>query len=212
MSVPHAIERYTPQEYYALEREAAYKSDYYDGEIFAMSGGSSRHSLIAVNIAGELRQRLKGKPCAPYEANQRLKVLATGLRTYPDVSVFCGKMEYDAEDAQKETATNPTVLFEILSPSTEAYDRGLKAEHYRRIESLRTHVLVSQDAPHVEVFERQGDGSWRFSEVRGREAVVALPSIHVTLPLTEIYDRVEFDDEGARLNEAPPKSGADAPG
>jgi Uma2 family endonuclease len=192
MSVPHEIRRYTPQEYYALERAAAYKSDYYKGEIFAMSGGSSRHSLIAVNIAGELRQRLKGKPCAAYESNQRLKVKATGLRTYPDVSVYCGPLEYDPEDSQKETATNPTLLFEVLSPTTEAYDRGLKAENYRRVDTLHAYVLVSQDSPHVEVFERQTDGSWRFDEVRGIDASLTLAAIGVTLPVVEIYDRVEF--------------------
>ena len=194
MTAPHAIKRYTPQEYYALERDAAYKSDYYDGEIFAMSGGSSRHSLISVNIAGELRQRLKGKPCAAYESNQRLKVKATGLRTYPDVSVYCAKLEYDPEDSQKETATNPTVLFEVLSPTTEAYDRGMKAENYRRIDTLQCHVLVSQSSPHVEVFERQGDGSWRFSEMWGVDASLALPAIGVALPLAEVYERVEFGE------------------
>src|SRR4051812_41626573 len=103
------ISRYTTDEYYRLERAATYKSDYYDGEIFAVSGGTSRHSLITMNIGGEMRQLRKGLPCAAYESNQRLKVKATGLRCYPDVSIYCGEIEYDSEDAEAETATNPTV-------------------------------------------------------------------------------------------------------
>lgn len=199
MTVPHAINRYTPQEYYALEREAAYKSDYYDGEIFAMSGGSVVHSLICSNLVRELGNRLKNTPCAAFESNLRLKVKATGLRCYPDVGVYCGEHERDPEDPAAETVTNPTALFEVLSPSTEAYDRGTKAQHYRRVESLRAYVLVSQDAPQVEAFERHADGSWRFSELRGLDTVLAVPGIGVSLPLAEIYDRVVFGEEGAGI-------------
>jgi Uma2 family endonuclease len=159
MTRPQPVKRFTPEEYYRLERDASYKSDFYDGEIFAMAGGTSRRSIIAFNIAGELRQQLKGKPCAPYESNQRLMVKATGLRVYPDVSVYCGSLEYDERDPGSETATNPTLLFEVLSRTTEACDRGFKAENYRRIATLRAYVLVSQDSPHVEVYERQSDDS-----------------------------------------------------
>src|SRR4051794_34718148 len=112
MTVPQVRTRFTPAEYYKLERDAVYKSDYYDGEIFDRSGGTSDHSLISNNITGELRQRLKGKPCVVYESNLRLKFEANGLRTYPDASVCCQPVEYDREDADKTTALNPTVLFE----------------------------------------------------------------------------------------------------
>jgi Uma2 family endonuclease len=192
MAVPQPVKRYSPREYYLLERDAAYKSDYYDGEIFAMAGGSSRHSLIVMNIGGELRQQLKGRPCAAYESNQRLKINATGLRVYPDVSVYCGPLEYDEHDPASETATNPTILFEVLSPSTEGYDRGFKAENYRRIASLRAYLLVSQDTAHVEIFERQADDSWMFRELKQSGAVIQLPWISASLPLAEIYDRIEF--------------------
>ena len=191
--MPKTLQRFTPQEYYDLERTAEYKSDYYDGEIFAMSGGTSRHSRICANVSREVGNRLKGTPCAEYESNLRLKVKATGLRTYPDVSVYCGPLEYDEEDKDGETVTNPTILFEVLSPSTEAYDRGFKSANYRRIETLQAYVLVSQDTAHAEIYQRQADGSWRFSEVRGTDAVLSLPPISVEVPLAEIYDRVKFD-------------------
>ena len=145
-----------------------------------------------MNIGGELRQLLKGNPCAVYESNQRLKVLATGLRVYPDVSIYCGRLEYDEQDPGSETATNPALVFEVLSPSTEAYDRGFKAENYRQIASLRAYVLVSQESPHVEVYERQGDDTWLFREVNRLSAMMRLSSINVALPLAEIYARVEF--------------------
>jgi len=195
--MPKTIQRFTPQEYYDLERTAEYKSDYYNGEIFAMGGGTSRHSLIVMNIGGALWQRLRGKPCVAYESNLRLKVKATGLRTYPDVSVYCGPLERDVEDRDGETVTNPTALFEVLSPTTEAYDRGFKSENYRLIESLKVHVLVSQEKSHVEVFQRQADGSWRFSEVRDVNDVLPLSPIGVDLPLAEIYDRIKFGAVGA---------------
>jgi Uma2 family endonuclease len=192
MSLPQPQRRYTPQEYYALEREAAYKSDYYDGEIFAMAGGTIAHSLICSNLVREVGNRLKGGPCAAYESNLRLKVQATGLRCYPDVSVLCGGLERDPEDPKSETVTNPTVLIEVLSESTEAYDRGFKADNYRRIESLRAYVLVSQADAHVEVYERQAEGTWLLREAKGLEAQVRIPSIDVVLPLGDVYDRVEF--------------------
>jgi Uma2 family endonuclease len=124
MAIPKSIKYHTRREYYALEDAADYKSDYYKGEIFAMSGGTARHSLIAANIAGELRHRLKGRPCRAYESNLRLRVTAVDLVCYPDVGVYCGALELDQEDNKGETALNPTVLFEVLSKSTEGYDRG----------------------------------------------------------------------------------------
>ncbi len=192
MGVPKPVKRCTVQQYYELERTAAYKSDYYAGEIFAMAGGSRRHSLIVMNIGGELRQRLKGKPYTAYESNLRLKTKSTGLRSYPDVSIYCDPLEKDVEDRDGETFLNPTVLFEVLSPSTEAYDRGLKSASYRLIDSLRAYVLVSQESPHVEIFERQPDDSWSLREARGLEAVLKIRPIEIDLPLSEIYERVDF--------------------
>ena len=192
MTLPQPVKRHTPQEYYALEREAEYKSDYYQGEIFAMAGGSANHSLITANVGREVGNRLKGKPCKVYESNLRLKITATGLRCYPDVSVYCGKLQFDPEDSASETATNPTLLVEVLSKSTEGYDRGLKAENYRQIESLRVYVLVSQVKAHVEIFERQGNGPWLLRDANGLDAVLKLPAIDIDLPLAEVYAGVEF--------------------
>jgi Uma2 family endonuclease len=159
-----------------------------------------------MNIGGELRQRLKGNPCAPYDSNQRLKIKATGLRVYPDVSVYCGPLEYDEQDSNFENATNPTVLFEVLSPSTEVYDRGFKAENYRRIRCLRAYVLVSQETPHVEVYERQADDSWLLREENRLDAAVNLPGADVMLPLAEIYDRVEFPASSVPPRPRPPQA------
>ena len=190
--MPRATKRYTPQEYYALERKAEYRSDFFAGEIFAMAGGSTAHSLIKVNLTGELRSMLKGKRCGVYDSDQRLKVKTNGLRCYPDAAVYCGPLDYDEEDANTETATNPTVIFEVLSKSTEAYDRGLKAESYRTIESLKAYVLISQDRPHVELQERLPDGTWRLSWAAGMDGVIRLPDIGVEFSLGELYDRVDF--------------------
>ena len=194
MALPQAKKRYTPAEYYALERDAPYKSDYYNGEIFAMAGGMPAHSLIVMNVTGELRQRLKGNPCTVYESNLRLRVLATGLRTYPDVSIYCQPLELDPEDEGRTTATNPTILIEVLSPSTEAYDRGFKFDNYRQVKSLNIYVLVAQDRAHVDAYQRQPDGTWLFRYADGLGGVIRLDSINVDLPLSEIYDRVTFPE------------------
>ena len=195
MAVPAFKTKITPQEYYIRERAAETKSDYFAGEVFAMAGGSTRHSLICINLYSELRTQLKGKRCGAYDSNQRLKSRHTGLRCYPDATVYCGPLDYDNDDDQTETATNPTIVFEVLSKSTEAYDRGIKAESYRGIETLRAYVLISQDRPHVEIQERLDDGTWRLSWASGMEGVMELPAIGVSVPLTELYDRVEFSEE-----------------
>jgi Uma2 family endonuclease len=196
------VRHYTPEEYYRLEEAADYKSDYYDGEIFAMAGGSPAHSLIVINIGRELSSQLKGKPCATYDPNMRLKVVATGLRTYPDVSVYCGPLEYDPQDVSRQTLTNPTVLFEVLSPTTELYDRNVKGWHFRRIESLQALVLVAQDKPRAEAYFRQTDGTWALRDVEGLEESLSLPLINVTLKLREIYDRVDFSTPAGEMNSA----------
>jgi Uma2 family endonuclease len=192
MAIPKTVKYYTPQEYYALERTAEYKSDFYKGEIFAMAGGTARHSLISANVTGELRQRLKNSPCRAYESNLRLRALATDLACYPDVGVYCGELIFDREDSAGETVVNPTVLFEVLSKSTEGYDRGVKSEAYRRIETLKAYVLVSQEMPHVEIYERREEGHWLLREVNGVEAVLSIPALSIELPLREVYAGVEF--------------------
>jgi Uma2 family endonuclease len=193
MAVPLTRKRFTPAEYYALERNAAYKSDYYEGEIFDMSGGTSTHSLISTNVIAALWSKMRDHPCTVYESNMRLAILATGLRTYPDASVYCEPLIYDPEDPENTTATNPSVVFEVLSPSTQAYDRGLKSENYRRVETLKAYALIAQDAAYVQLFERNADGTWSAgADFRGIDSAVTLASLGVTLPLAEIYRRVVF--------------------
>ncbi len=181
----------TEAEYLAKERKAEFKSEFYRGEMFAMSGASREHILIAGNLVGELRTQFKGRCCEVYSNDMRVKVSATGLYTYPDVVIVCGEPEF--LDAEVDTLLNPTVLIEVLSPSTESYDRGAKAEQYRRIPSLREHVLITQDRPHVDVLIRQEDGSWLLRETNDLDQVVTLPSVSVSLPMREIYDRITFE-------------------
>lgn len=178
-------------EYLAKERKADFKSEFYRGEMFAMSGASREHILITGNLVAALHTQFKGRCCEVYSNDMRIKVSATGLYTYPDLVIVCGEPEF--VDAEVDTLLNPTVLIEVLSPSTESYDRGAKAEQYRRIPSLREHVLIAQDRPHVDVLIRQADGSWLLRETDDLEQVVSLPSVSVSLPMREIYDRITFE-------------------
>lgn len=193
--------RLTPQEYLARERCAETKSEYLRGEVFAMSGASRQHNLIAVNTSRELSQQLRQRECEVYQADMRVKISATGLYTYPDVTVACGKPEF--EDAHVDTLLNPTVLVEVLSPSTADYDRGGKFTHYRRLPSLREYVLISQDRPLVEHYVRQGEDEWLLTEYRSLEQSLQLPSVDCQLPLVEIYFKVSFPPEGAVPDASP---------
>ena len=192
MSQPRQLRRYTPDEYFRLEAQADHRSEFYDGEVFAMAGGSVRHSRISGNIYYDLRNKLDGMPRVPFGSDLKLRVKATGLRTYPDVSAYCGKLEIDPDDPARQTYMNPTVLAEVLSPRTEQYDRGTKSAHYRRIESLKIILLVCQDEARVEAQVRQPDGSWSLREYEGLDQVVPLEAIGVQLPLTDIYQGVNF--------------------
>ena len=183
----------SPEEYLTLERQAEYKSEYWNGEMFAMAGASEAHVLITTNVASELRAQLKKQPCRVYSTDLRVKIRPTGLYTYPDIVVVCGKPEFD--DKHNDTLLNPTVLIEVLSPSTEAYDRGDKFGHYRTLESLSNYVLISQKKAHIEHFARQNDKRWVLSESHGREDSIEIASISSTLALTEVYDKVDLPDE-----------------
>ncbi len=198
--------RFSPAEYAALEEKAEYKSQYYDGEIFAMAGGTYEHSALAGNVFGRLFSRLDGKPCQPYNSDLMVSILETGLRTYPDVSVVCGQREMDPE--VKVAVTNPTVLVEVLSPSTEAYDRGTKAEHYRKIPSLKCLILVASTRRHVEVYERREDGAWVLREYSGAGQSVPVASLGLELAMEEIYRGVELPEGGSAL--PAPVAAADA--
>jgi Uma2 family endonuclease len=182
--------RHTPEEYLAFERKAEHKSEYFGGEIFAMSGASERHNLIVTNLVGELRAQLKGRPCKTYSSDMRVKVAPTGLYTYPDVMVVCDKTLFD--DEQEDTLLNPSVIIEVLSKSTEGYDRGEKFAHYRKLESLTDYLLVSQTKYRIEHYVRQPDNQWLLSETEGLDNTLPISSINCVLSLTEVYDKVEM--------------------
>ena len=190
--------RLTDAEYLAIEAAADVRHEFYDGEVFAMGGGSLWHNIIKDNFARALANRLAGRGCRVVTSDQRLKVDATGLYTYPDVLVFCGPPVM--EDGVHHTLTNPLLVIEVLSDSTEKYERGLKFGHYRRLPTLREYVLVAQDRYSVEAYLRQADGSgtiadadhWLLSATIEPTAEIRLGSLDVSVPLAEIYDGVEF--------------------
>lgn len=186
----HPQKRFTPEEYLALERKSPLKSEYFNGEIFAMGGASEHHNLIVANVVRELSLQLKGRLCKTYPSDMRVKVSPTGLYTYPDVVVVCDKALFD--DDQKDTLLNPTLIVEVLSDSTKDYDRGEKFEHYRTIESFKEYVLIAQDKHHVEHFVRQPDRRWLLSETNRLEDTLDLTSIGCRLALAEVYDKVEM--------------------
>jgi Uma2 family endonuclease len=187
---------YTPAEYLELERAAETKSEYRAGQIVAMTGVSRAHSLIVGNLLGEMRQQLRGSSCEVHSNDLRVRVSRTGLYTYPDVVVACGEILF--EDDQVDTLLNPVVVIEVLSPSTEAYDRGEKFAHYRRLDSLQEYVLVAQDRVRVERYVRQGE-QWVLSELSAREDVLALTAIDCQIGLREIYERVRLPSGTPRL-------------
>ena len=180
-------------EYLAIERESKVRSEFHRGQMFAMGGASRRHNLIVTNLVACLHRQFVNRPCEVYPADMRVKVSETGLYTYPDVVVACDGPRFD--DSESDTLLNPIVVFEILSKSTEAYDRGKKFEHYRRIPSLREYVLISQDSRQFECFSRATESeSWLFSEANEKDVNLTIPSIDCTISLVEIYAKIVFAD------------------
>src|ERR1700704_4212609 len=181
----------SPEEYLRLERQSESKSEDVNGEIFAMTGASRKHNLVAGNIFGELRQQLKGRQCEAYMGDMRVKVTATGLYTYPDVVVVCGEPKF--EDEYVDTLLNPTLLVEVLSQSTERYDRIAKSSYYRTLDALAEHLLVAQDEVRLEQYFKQPNGQWLLFESTSLDGVVKLPSINCSLALRDVYDKVSLD-------------------
>jgi len=202
MAVPTTVPRLTESEYLALERAAPFRSEYFDGEMFAMAGGSPMHSLIAANLIGEFRNKLKGGPCKAYTGDLRLKVEATGLLTYPDVSVVCGPLQFAS--GTDDTVVNPTLLIEVLSDSTEAYDRGEKFQHYRQMPSLKEYLLVSQRLPRIEQYGRRPNAEWALRVAEGKDAKLTLPALEITLELNEVFAGVDFPPASIRAQVQPP--------
>lgn len=187
----------SPEEYLALERRAEYKNEYVNGEVFAMTGASRKHNLIAGNIFGELRQQLKGKPYEVYPSRMRVKTPASRSYVYPDVVVVCG--EPKLEDDYLDTLLNPTLVIEVLSRSTESYNRLAKAGYYRTIESLTEYLLVAQDEYRIEQYIRQPDGRWLLADIRGLESAVEMQSIGCSLVLRDVYDKVSLGQDSEQI-------------
>jgi Uma2 family endonuclease len=182
-------------EYLAMELAGEIKHEYLDGEVFAMTGASRKHVLLSSSVNAALYTQLRGRPCEVYPADMRVKVSASGLYTYPDISIVCGQPQF-VPSVQPDTLVNPLVIIEILSPSTESYDRGKKFQHYRQIPSLQAYVLIAQDAPHIELFRRQPDGeTWLFTDAAGLDAQIELAVVGCVLRLADVYEQVTFDDD-----------------
>jgi Uma2 family endonuclease len=179
----------TPEEYLALEREAACKSEYYGGEMFAMSGASHEHNTIAGNLFSELRQQLRARRCFAYTGDMRVFVEKAGTYTYPDVTVACAEPRFT--DDHVDTLRNPAFLAEVLSPSTESHDRGFKARQYRTIESLQQYALIAQDRMHVELYTRGDAGQWILTETAGPNGAVDLSSIGCRVTLADLYEKAD---------------------
>lgn len=178
----------TAEEYLAIERRAEFKSEYFNGEMFAMAGASRPHNRIASNIIRTVDTQLLKRGCNIYPSDMRVKIKKIGKYTYPDVVVTCGKELF--EDDYVDTLLNPVVIFEIISKSTAAYDRGEKFQHYQFIESLAEYILITQDAVRVEQYVRQSDHTWIYNEYQNIDDVVKLESVNCELPLKELYVNV----------------------
>ncbi len=181
---------YTPAEYLTLEEEADYKSEYYQGEIFALAGASANHNRIVRNLCVALSNGLEEKPCEVFISDMRLFVEREDLYTYPDLMAICGQLEFVA--GRTDTITNPFILVEVLSKSTEAYDRGKKFEFYRTIETFEEYVLIDQERVHIEYFRRVGDKQWVLMVFNDLADTLRFEAIEVDVPLERIYRQVSF--------------------
>ena len=181
---------YTEEEYMELEREADYKSEYFQGEIFAMAGAGHNHNRIVENLSIDIGTFFKGKSCRTYSSDQRIHIPTSGLYTYPDLIVVCGANQY--QDEKKDTLLNPIVLVEVLSESTEAYDRGQKFHFYRSIPTLQEYVLINARAVAAEVFRKSEAGLWTLaSEAYALDGSIELASVGLTLPMQDVYAQTE---------------------
>lgn len=192
MGLPATQHRYTIDEYLVMERQATDRHEFHEGEILAMSGGSIEQSVITANLIGELRNALKGKPCRVADSNLRVRIGRQSRYVYPDALVFCGPPQFDEQDDQLHTLLNPRVIVEVLSPSTEAYDRGEKFGYYSQVESLEEYLMISQSKPRFESWLRQPDGAWSVATHTALDAIARVRCLDVSIPLSEVYAGVEW--------------------
>ncbi len=187
------VTKVTEEQYLAIERAAEFRSEFLDGEMFTMSGGSMEHACIQQNLSGELYTALRGTPCRAFGPDLRMKV-SSRMYTYPGISVVCGRPLL--ADEHEDSLLNPVVIVEVLSPSTEKYDRGLKFQHYRTIASLRDYILIDQGQMRIEQYTRQPDDTWSLRDYQRPEQELKIDSIGAAIPLQRIYDRVELPAGG----------------
>lgn len=188
---PNESQRMTEAEYLAFERANPIRHEYLAGEVFAMSGASRAHNLISGNLVVALKTQLRGRDCELYAADMRVKIAPLHRCTYPDLSIVCDALRF--ADEALDTLLNPTLIIEILSPSTEAYDRGREFHAYQHIDSLREYLLVVQDGPHIERYLRREGGIWEYTSADGLHARLALDSVGCTLVLADVYEQVNFE-------------------
>ena len=181
----------TEEEYLAIERKAQIKSEYFAGEIFALAGASRQHNRIVTNLVTGLDNQLKERPCNVYSSDLRVKINKSGLYTYPDVVVTCGEELFS--DENRDVLLNPFVIIEVLSDSTEAYDRGEKFEHYQQVDSLLEYLLVAQHSYRVEQYVKQNNKSWLYSELHELQDIIKMGSIECHLTVKDIYDKVDLE-------------------
>ncbi|MBA4124967.1 MAG: Uma2 family endonuclease [Acidobacteria bacterium] len=190
---------YLPEEYLELERQAETRHEFVDGIIYAMAGESLSHSQICINLAGEVRAKLKGQSCQALSPNMKVRAEGKGMYAYPDLTIVCGKPLF--HDEQRDVLLNPKVIIEVLSPSTQRYDQTKKFFRYRKeLPSLTDYVLIYQDAPFIEHHEKQPDERWTHNAADGIDDVLRIPSVEIELNLREIYDRVEFKEISEEIN------------
>jgi len=193
MGLPATKRRYTVAEYLRMEEKARDRHEFHDGEILAMSGSTYGHDRVKNNLFVAITYALKGKRCHPLSSDMRMRVSNRLNYFYPDISVVCGKPQFDPDDPKQTTIISPRVILEVLSISTESYDRRGKFDLYRQIPSLQEYVLVSQNQPLVEIYRRRARGTWLFDPAKGLKATAKLSSLKISVPLREIYAGVDFE-------------------
>jgi Uma2 family endonuclease len=180
----------TPEQYLEIEREAEFKSEYFQGEMFLMSGAREPHNLIVVNLVSTLHQQLRIGPCRIFANDMRVRVTATGLYTYPDVVAVCSEPQF--LDETRDTLLNPSLIVEVLSPSTEIYNRIRKFEHYRSVESVGEYLMIASERVSAELYTRQPDGRWMLTAANRMEDSLELQSVGAHLALADLYEKVDL--------------------
>ncbi|MBL8231152.1 MAG: Uma2 family endonuclease [Bryobacterales bacterium] len=189
MAIPVA-QKLTPEQYLERERNAEIRSEYWHGEVYAMSGGTERHDIVCVNLTIALRQRVQGRRCRIHSSNMKVGIAKRRGFSYPDLTLVCGEPRF--LDETKDVLTNPSVIFEVLSPSTRGFDSGQKFAEYQKLDSLKHYVLLEQDICHVQHYERTSSDEWRYRVHHKLDDVLVFSDLSLSIPLSEIYEDVEL--------------------